>query len=107
MATDAVNCNACGAALLVGPATNFVTCNRCGAQLAVRRTADSTFTEPVADQARHHLTDEPVSLGRPGERLPERPRELRALEEPLDGLALDNELARLDRGWQSDRETSI
>jgi hypothetical protein len=80
MTTEIVHCNRCGAALQVASTTNFVTCNHCGTNLAIRRSANATFTEAAGDKA------------------------LQMVAEHLGEISQQNEMARIDREWQIERE---
>jgi hypothetical protein len=80
MADLSIPCNRCGAVLHVAPSTNFATCARCGASLAVRRSGDAVYTEPAGEQALHQVAAN------------------------LETIAHQNELARIDREWQIERE---
>jgi len=77
-----VNCNGCGAALDVGPDTRFVTCAQCGARLAVKRSATAAYTEILEGLDRK--TD--------------------AIAEKLATIERQNELERIDREWEQERE---
>lgn len=44
-----VDCNECGASLLVGDATRFATCVKCKARLAIKRGEGAVFSEKLAD----------------------------------------------------------
>ncbi|HZT78776.1 MAG TPA: hypothetical protein VFA26_01020 [Gemmataceae bacterium] len=82
MSPETLNCNQCGAELHVPPTTNYVACMRCGARLAVRRQGDAAYTEPVGqDQG----PPEPVA-------------------DQLAEIRYQNEIARIDREWQMERE---
>src|SRR3989442_3577607 len=81
MTPESLPCNRCGAMLHVGPGINFVTCNHCGTHLAVKRTADSTYTEAA--------TSAPA---------------LDKVADQLEEITHQNELARIDREWQIERE---
>jgi hypothetical protein len=82
MSFETLNCNECGALLQVPAAARYATCNACGAHLVVQRTGVATYTEapPAADPA------------------------LRDMSERLEQLESQNELARIDREWQMERE---
>lgn len=77
-----VNCNNCGAALDIGPGTHFITCGHCGSRLAVKRTAAAAYTE-VLDRLE---------------------RKTDALAAKVNGLALLNEVERIDRDWEQEKE---
>ncbi len=78
-----VNCNGCGAALDVGPDTRFATCSQCGARLAVKRSETAAYTEVLENLERK--TD--------------------AIAEQLADIQRQNELERIDREWERERET--
>jgi hypothetical protein len=80
MAELSILCNRCGATLRLAPSTNFVTCARCGASLVVRRSGDAVYTEAAGEQA------------------------LNQVAANLETIAQQNELARIDREWQIERE---
>lgn len=82
MEVSSVNCNNCGAPLEVGPGTNFVTCSHCGARLAVKRTATSSYTELM-----EHID-----------------RKTDAISAQLAEIARQNELERIDREWDQERQ---
>jgi hypothetical protein len=82
MKVESISCNHCGANLDVSPSTQFVTCKFCGSRLAIRRTESSTYTE---------LID---ALAPP----------LNAMAESLGQVAHEQELARIDREWEIERE---
>jgi hypothetical protein len=42
-----VDCNDCGASLLIGPATRYATCTGCRARLSIQRAEGSIFTELI------------------------------------------------------------
>jgi hypothetical protein len=44
-----VDCNECGASLIVGDATRFATCVRCESRLAIKRGDGSVYSEKLAD----------------------------------------------------------
>jgi len=79
METVSVRCNHCGAPLEVGRQTRFVTCEFCKSHLEVKRTESSIFTEEVERIARN--TDQ--------------------MAESLEVIALQNEIAQLDREWMA------
>jgi DNA-directed RNA polymerase subunit RPC12/RpoP len=82
MQVESINCNHCGANLEVSPTTQFVTCKYCGSRLAVRRTESTTYTE---------LID---ALAPP----------LNAMAEQMGHIAHEQELARIDREWEVERQ---
>jgi hypothetical protein len=77
-----VNCNGCGAALDVGPDTRFATCAQCGARLAVKRSESAAYTEVLEKLERK--TD--------------------AIADQLAEIQKQNELERIDREWEQERE---
>lgn len=77
-----LNCNGCGASLDVGPETRFVTCAQCGARLAVKRSETAAYTEVLESLERK--TD--------------------AIADQLAELQRQNELERIDREWEKERE---
>ena len=81
MTTERLNCNNCGAPLEVPASARFVTCNQCGAQLTIQRSGGATYTEAASG---------PV---------------LREMADRLDELTRQNELARVDREWDIERES--
>jgi hypothetical protein len=44
-----VDCNECGASLIVGDATRFATCVKCQSRLAIKRSEGSVYSEKLAD----------------------------------------------------------
>jgi hypothetical protein len=80
MTTEKLNCNNCGAVLEVPTTARFVTCNRCGAQLAIQRSGGVSYTEASSGSA------------------------LRDMADRLDEITRQNELARIDREWEIERE---
>jgi len=81
----AVNCNGCGAALDAGPDTRFVTCVHCGARLAVKRSESAAYTEVLEKLERK--TD--------------------AIADQLAAMQRQNEVERIDREWEKERETYL
>lgn len=79
---EELRCNNCGAPLQVPTSANFVTCNHCRTQLAVRRDATASYTEAL----------EQVS------------QQTEALTEQVKYLTYQNELAALDRQWETERQ---
>lgn len=77
-----LNCNGCGAALDVGPDTRFATCAQCGARLAVKRSETAAYTEVLENLERK--TD--------------------AIADQIAELQRQNELERIDREWEKERE---
>ena len=77
-----LNCNSCGAPLDVAAGTNYVTCTHCGARLAVKRTGNSAYTEIL--EKLDQKTD--------------------AIAAQLEEITRHNELERIDREWEQERE---
>jgi hypothetical protein len=86
MSLESVSCNQCGTLLHVAPDTRFVTCAHCGTPLAVHRTGTSIFTEAV------------------GEGTPPGPAPLDDVRQQLDEISREQEVARIDREWDRERE---
>ena len=82
MTLEPLTCNNCGSALDVPANVRFVSCAYCGSRLAVRRTESAAYTEVL-------------------ERLDQR-AELMAGD--IEAIRLQNELERVDREWQMERE---
>lgn len=82
MKVEKLSCNACGAPLEIPASANFVTCKHCSTQLSVRRTEDVSYTEQINRLA--DRTDE--------------------LSEQVQNLTIQNEIAALDRDWESTRQ---
>ncbi len=95
---DALICNQCGARLEVAPTTNYVTCARCNTVLEIKRTDSAAFTEALgpAPQAPAEETESPW----PHSRQVQTVRKFLAAED----VALEEELNRIDREWQAERE---
>jgi hypothetical protein len=77
-----VRCQHCGAALEVGEGARYVTCQFCKSQLAVQRTGSAVFTELLGD-----IADKTERMA-----------------ENLDAIRIQNEIEKLDREWQMQRE---
>ena len=82
MNLETIACNQCGAPLSVPEGAKFVTCNHCHANLAVRRNDSVRYTEMVEKIAEHTAN----------------------LAEQVAHLRYQNELERIDREWQHQRE---
>jgi DNA-directed RNA polymerase subunit RPC12/RpoP len=82
MQVETVACNNCGAPLEVGLGTNYVTCAHCGSRLTVKRAPTSVYTELL--EKLDHKTD--------------------AMARQLAQIAYQNELWRIDREWEQERE---
>jgi hypothetical protein len=80
MTSERLNCNNCGAPLDVPTTARFVTCNQCGAQLTIKRSGGVSYTEASTGSALGDVADR------------------------LDEISRHNELARLDREWETERE---
>jgi hypothetical protein len=77
-----LSCNECGAPLEVPESAKFVTCNYCSARLAVQHTPSAVYTEVIE------------KIGEQTERL----------AQEVEILKLQNELARIDREWNDERQ---
>jgi hypothetical protein len=105
MSVESVKCNQCGAFIQVPTVARYVTCNRCGEHLVVHRSDVATFTEALPPHRRPHDQPPPDwGGGWRGGRRDEPDRDYRDVAERLDELAYQNELMRLDREWQFERE---
>jgi hypothetical protein len=82
MKTINLTCNHCGAPLEVAEGTNFVTCRFCSSRLAVEHSESAFYTRVV--EAIEQQTN--------------------ALSQDLETIKLQNEIERLDREWQMQRE---
>ena len=82
MELQSVRCNHCGAPLEVGAQTRFVTCQFCQSQLEVKRTDSSAFTEVVQQIAQNTAQ----------------------MAGNLKVIELQNEIERLDREWDGERQ---
>jgi hypothetical protein len=82
MELESLTCDNCGARLDISPAANFVTCASCGSRLAIKRTPGAAYTEVL-------------------DRLDRRTERMAA---DLETIRLQNELERIDREWESERE---
>lgn len=82
MRLETLACNQCGAPLSVPEAAQFVRCNHCSASLAVRRSDSVTYTEVVEKLVEHASK----------------------LAEQVAHLRYQNELERIDREWEYERE---
>jgi uncharacterized membrane protein len=89
MGYETLNCNQCGALIQVPITARYVTCNRCGAHLVVQRTGVATYTEAAPRPAAAGEAD-------PG---------WREMSGRLEYLEYQNELARIDREWDLERES--
>lgn len=77
-----VRCNHCGAPLQVGEAARFVTCQFCRTELTVERTDSAVFTQKLSEIHEHTAQ----------------------MAEDLEVIRLQNDLEKLDREWQMERE---
>jgi hypothetical protein len=75
-------CNRCGAPLEVREKTRFATCQFCHAKLAIHQEGNAAFTEVL-------------------EQINERAGQI---ENRLANIELQNEVARIDREWEQERE---
>jgi len=82
MKTINLTCNHCGAPLEVAEGTNFVTCRFCSSRLAVEH-SDSAFYTRVIEAIEQQTN---------------------ALSQDLETIKVQNEIERLDREWQMQRE---
>lgn len=82
MKTINLTCNHCGAPLDVPETTNFVTCRFCSTRLAIEHSASAAYTR-VLEEIENRTSE---------------------LSEDLGTIKLQNELERLDREWQTERE---
>jgi LSD1 subclass zinc finger protein len=82
MKAESLVCNNCGAPLSVPRNANYVVCAHCGSHLAIKRTESAHYTEVL-------------------QRLDERAEQM---SESLEAIQLQNELERIDREWQIERE---
>jgi hypothetical protein len=92
MSVETLNCNECGATIQVPSTAKYCTCNRCRAHLVVHRNSLATYTEAV-----------PTPRAERGD-APPPDRDWRDMTDRLDELAYQNELMRLDREWEMERE---
>jgi uncharacterized membrane protein len=91
MSVETLNCNECGATIQVPSTAKYCTCNRCRAHLVVHRNPLATFMEAVPPP-RAPRADEPPD------------RDWRDMTDRLDELTYQNELMRIDREWEMERE---
>ena len=82
MQVESLTCNKCGAPLDVPATVDFLSCGHCGSRLVVNRTGNAHYTETIEQ------------LSKRAERM----------EEDIDRLALENDLEKLEREWQQERE---
>jgi DNA-directed RNA polymerase subunit RPC12/RpoP len=82
MKTINLTCNHCGAPLEAAEDTKFVTCRFCSSRLAVEHSASAFYTRVV--EAIEQQTN--------------------ALSQDLETIKIQNEIERLDREWQMQRE---
>jgi DNA-directed RNA polymerase subunit RPC12/RpoP len=78
-------CGHCGAPLEVPAGTRYVTCGYCSSKLEVHRSGGAIYTEVL--EALQKRTEE--------------------IADDVEILKLQNELERLDREWQTDRESCM
>ncbi len=82
MKVESLACNNCGAPLEVAETTKFATCTHCGSCLSITRSDSAAYTEVLAQIGQH--TEQ--------------------MSNDLIAIRLHNELERLDRDWQTQRE---
>jgi hypothetical protein len=80
MTTQHINCKNCGAPLDVPTTVRFVNCDQCGAQLTIQRSGSVSYTEAATGPA------------------------LREVADRLEDIWRQNELARIDREWERERD---
>lgn len=80
-----LNCNNCGAPLEVQEGTRFVTCRSCSSRLEVQRSGDAAFTRKL--EAIEQRTED--------------------LARDVNDLKVDNEVERIDREWQMERDRML
>ncbi len=83
--TISVTCNHCGAPLEVEGSTRFVTCAYCKSQLEVKRTGSSYFTS-LMDRIDQNTQN---------------------IAENVEAIRLQNELERVDREWEQERQALV
>jgi hypothetical protein len=86
-----VHCNACGNKIEVPSTARYITCARCGASLVVRHEGGAWFTESPPEPRRGNVDDDHGPMREVAGRLAE--------------LERQSEIDRLDREWQTERET--
>lgn len=82
---ESLLCNSCGAPLEVPGSANFIKCNHCNTTLKIQRSSGATTTEAI-------------------EKLTETTQ---GLSQQLERLARQNELEKLDRNWESHRQSFV
>ena len=80
---EKLSCDSCGAPLEVPRSANFVTCQYCNNQLKIHRSPDVAYTETLQELTEHTA----------------------GINQRLDKLNLHQEIANLDREWESQRQT--
>ncbi len=85
MQIQSLSCSHCGAPLDVPAGTSYLTCAHCGSRLKVNRTASALFTEVMEEISGH----------------------TEAMVSHLEMIRLQNELERIDREWQIEREKHL
>jgi hypothetical protein len=90
-----LNCNNCGAPLKVDEDTRFVTCKQCDAQLAVRHEDGAAFTDVIEAAARVEASAAAIEA------------HVERLGADNERLFLQGEIERLDREWDSRRESLL
>jgi len=81
MKTVPLNCNQCGAPLVVLESARFVTCGHCHAQLAIHHEGGAVFTEVLAEIAARTEN----------------------IESDIQALRTELDLERLDQSWEKSR----
>ena len=84
MKLSSVACNNCGAPLQVPEDVQFVTCRHCQSSLAIKHTESATYTEKL-------------------EQIDARTERM---EDQIESLTLEAELARLERDWSRKRKST-
>ena len=92
MSLESVRCNECGAVLQVPSSARYVTCQHCNVPLVVQRTNVATYTEALP----------PPGVRGPAAR--ESDPAWREMADRLERLEMQNELARIDREWDMERD---
>ncbi len=85
MQLETIACSNCGAPLQVPPSANFITCNHCQTSLAVHRNDSVSYTEKIA-------------------RIDKRSQQMAG---ELAHLRYNDELARIDREWITERQKYV
>ena len=85
MPLETIACNNCGAPLEIPAGANFITCNFCHTSLAVHRGDSTSYTEIIA-------------------KVDDRTRKMAG---ELAQLRYNQELERIDREWEAERQTYL